>query len=73
MSAIEWKVCKSYRRLFYEDRLYTIDGYYQCRDCGVVFDKTNRNERLAGKDSAFFKDRVHGRTGTSCLNIKGAV
>ena len=66
------KVCNSCRRLFYEDNLYTMDGYYQCRDCVVVFDKTNRNERLAAKDSAFFKDRVHGETRTSSLNLKGA-
>ena len=67
------KVCKSCRRLFYEDRLYTIDGCYQCRDCVVVFDRTNRNERLAAKDSTFFKYRVYGETRTSSLNLKGAV
>lgn len=73
MSAKHRKVCNSCRRLFYEDCLYTISGYHQCRDCVMPFDRTNRNERFAAKDSTFFKDRVHGSVRTYSLNLKGAV
>ena len=71
MSARERKVCNSRRKLLYEDRLYTIDGHYQCRSCVAVFDRTNRNERLVTKNNAFFKDRIHGEARTSNLNLKG--
>ena len=54
MSARKRKVCKSCRRLFCQGNLYTIEGYYQCRDCVVVFDGTNQNEEDWLRKTAHF-------------------